>query len=71
MSNMNLRGWPAVQQAALAITILSCAVLGLIIAAPISQNVCAAEDELQEWLLCELGEIWPKQSDDAHPEVAR
>lgn len=62
MSNTNFLRWTAAQQLALGLTILSGAFLGLIAAAPIVmelQHLCAEEDQLQEWLLCELGEMWP------------
>jgi hypothetical protein len=70
MSPNNVLAWTRPQQLALVLSVVSCASLGFVLSPALigTHSVCTAEESYGDWLLCELGETWPKQFGSPRPE---
>jgi hypothetical protein len=63
MSANSLHRWTTSQRLALALSVVSSALLGLVVSLTIirSPYLCTEELRFKEWVLCELGETWPNE----------
>jgi len=71
MSAKNLLEWTKPQKLALVLSVVSCASLGLVVSPALIgiHSACTTEDSFRGWLLCGLGETWPKQFGTPEPEA--